>query len=414
MTAVVQDALNAIRNVPAEKFAPISRPKLNTHMHLPPNFSAFETPQQAAELADAQDVRVIGLSNYYDWSVYGTFAAEARKRGIFPEFGLEIISLDTQLQSAGIKVNDPANPGKIYICGKGITKFSTLTSDADAILSKIRNADSSRMAAMIEQIEKFLIARGLSTGLTASKVIDIVVRRHGVARETVYLQERHVAQAFQIALFAFVPAEQRIEKLSAAFGAALKLKGADDDVGLQNEIRTHLMKVGKPGYVAETFVSFTEATTLIRELGGFVCYPLLADANNPMTEFEGNIDKLLASLRERNVHSVEFIPNRNSIAVMEKYTRALRAAGIIVTAGTEHNSLDLIPIEPVAKGGAELTAYLKDTFWEGACVIAAHQFLTLNGKPGYTDQTGNCVGGPERITELAALGAKVISAYIGK
>src|SRR5438477_1817557 len=77
----------------AEGFAPLSRPRVNTHIHLPPNFSAFDTVAQAVEAAADQDVRVLGVSNYYDYRVYADFAALAAKRGVFPLFGIEIIAL---------------------------------------------------------------------------------------------------------------------------------------------------------------------------------------------------------------------------------------------------------------------------------------------------------------------------------
>src|SRR5262245_6373930 len=107
----------------AEGFAPLIRPRVNTHIHLPPNFSAFDNVAQAVDLAEAEKVGVLGVSNYYDYRVYADYAALAAKQGVFPLFGLEIIALLDDLLQAGIKINDPGNPGKMYICGKGITRF---------------------------------------------------------------------------------------------------------------------------------------------------------------------------------------------------------------------------------------------------------------------------------------------------
>ncbi len=108
-------------------------PSSNAHIHLPPNFSAFESLEQAVDLAAAQGVRVLGASNYYDYSMYGRFAARALAHGVYPVFGLEIIALLPQLRDAGILVNDPGNPGKIYLCGKGITRFEEMTLAGGAI-----------------------------------------------------------------------------------------------------------------------------------------------------------------------------------------------------------------------------------------------------------------------------------------
>ena len=47
----------------------------------------------------------------------------------------------------------------------------------------------------------------------------MIVRRHGCLRTSVYLQERHVAQAFQEALFARIPPTERVAKILKASGA---------------------------------------------------------------------------------------------------------------------------------------------------------------------------------------------------
>ncbi|MCC2670179.1 MAG: hypothetical protein K0Q72_2650, partial [Armatimonadetes bacterium] len=99
-------------------------PKVNAHIHLPPNFSAFDTVAQAVDLARDQGIGVLGASNYYDYTVYGEFSERARAAGIYPLFGLEVIALLDDLQEAGVKINDPGNPGKLYLCGKGLSRFS--------------------------------------------------------------------------------------------------------------------------------------------------------------------------------------------------------------------------------------------------------------------------------------------------
>jgi hypothetical protein len=84
----------------------------------------------------------------------------------------------------------------------------------------------------------------------------------------------------------------------------------------------------------------------------------------------------------------------------------MRSAGLVVTAGTEHNTLDLLPIEPTCVNGQPIPDDILDIFWEGACVVAAHQFLTLHDQPGFA-----AGGGPDRIASLARLGEAVIRKY---
>jgi hypothetical protein len=424
MSAQVEQALNALRDIgsvsalkeqASKGYAPQSRPKVNSHIHLPPNFSAFNTVQQAVDLASEQSVGVLGVSNYYDYDVYGQFIELARRKKIFPLFGLEIICMIDELRTAGVKINDPGNPGKMYICGKGITRFAKMTPEGSRLLNLIRNNDSTRMDAMVRATEKVFAERGLPTGTNTDSVVNMIVRRHGSAKQTVYLQERHIAQAFQEASFEKVPAGERIAKLNTVFGAATKAKGPDDFVTVQNDLRSHLMKAGKAAFVDETFIGFEDAYKLILELGGFPCYPTLADGNNPICPFEDPVEKLIQNIKQRNIHAAEFIPVRNSPEVLDRYVKAMRKAGLAITAGTEHNTLDLIPIEPTCKNGVPIPEDLKAIFWEGACVAAAHQFLTLHGQTGFVDGSGNpnpaYKNAEERIADFAKLGAAVIRRY---
>jgi hypothetical protein len=426
MNKTVQEALNALRELgsvaemrsrAAKGCAPASRPKTNSHIHLPPNFSAFESVAQAVGLADEQDVRVVGVTNYYDYGVYGDFVHEARGRGIFPLFGLEIISLIDDLVRAGTLINDPNNPGRMYLCGKGGVRFEDRSARAEQLLNAIRRNDTRRMAEMADKVAAVFAAAGLNTRLDEKAIVDMICTRHGSARETVTIQERHIAMAFQQALFRLVSPENRPAKLAEIFGATSKA-GPNDEVAVQGEIRTHLMKAGRPAFVKEEFLCFEEAYEFILEVGGIPCYPTLADGTSPICEYEAPVAKLIENLRGLNVHMAEYIPIRNTPEVLAEYVRAVRAAGMCVVGGTEHNTLSLIGIEPTCLGGAPVPEDIKEIFWEGMCVGAAHEFLTLHGEIGFVDAEGNPnrdYDAPEaRIEAFAKLGAAVIQTYFEK
>ena len=424
MSQSVQDALDGLRGLggademaamAAAGSAPAFRPLVNSHIHLPPNFSAFRSIEQAVSLAAEQGVGVLGVSNYYYHDVYGEYVALARRSGIFPLFGLEIIALIDEHVRDGVLINDPGNPGRIYICGKGITRFGEMTDEAERLMGIIRRNDERRMAEMTSRLAAIFADRGLDTGLDDQAVVDMVVRRHGCPREIVVIQERHVAQAFQEVLFERVTPPGRIERLERILGAASGAAGADDAVTIQNEIRSHLMKAGKAAFVAETFVSFDEARRLILELGGIPCYPTLADGTSPICPYEQPVDELIGRIGALGVHCAEFIPIRNTPDVLSRYVRAIRAAGLPVLGGTEHNTLEMLGIEPTCIGGAPVPEEVRDIFWEGACVAAAHQFLTLHGRCGFVDADGepnaDYAGDEQRIAAFAALGAAVIERY---
>ena len=382
----------------------------NSHIHLPPNFSAFETVEQAVELAADQSVRVLGCGNYYDYSVYQRFTETARDKNVFPSFGTEIIALETDLQQKDIRINDPGNPGRHYICGKAISRFEDLSSRADELLSGIRNNDKLRMTEMVVKMAAVFSEHGIDTGLDDQAVIARVVKRHGCSADTVTLQERHLAQAFQEVFFDEVSEGQRQQKLTDIFRVSSQ-SNPSDTVGIQNEIRSNLMKAGKICFVPETFVNLAQAKELICELGGIPCYPVLADGSKKRCEYETPVEQLIERLKDNHYTMGELLTIRNSPEVLVEYVSAIRQAGIAVVAGTEHNTLDLLPIKPACVGGQAVPEEIDSIFKEGICVLAAHAFLKAHGEEGFVDgQEGNA---NQRIEDFSRIGAVVLKNYFG-
>jgi len=376
---------------------------VNSHIHLPPNFSAFRSVDDAVSCAASEGIRVLGVSNYYDFTVYQSFAEQTRAAGIFPLYGLEIIALDPALQASGTKVNDPGNPGRFYICGKGMSGFAPLNADAQERLQWIRDSDTARMDTMTAAIEGICADAGFPTGLDAQTIRRAVADAAGCDSSTVVLQERHVAQAFAAALAAHAQTNGTAvtEVLSNVCGAAVT---ATDPAGMQNALRSHLMKAGKPAYVPERFVDFDQAVALILALGGVPTYPTLADGAKPLCPFEENVDALVAELKARGIHAAELIPIRNTPEVLVRYVEAFRAAGMIVTAGTEHNTPDRIPVLPHCVGGAPVPDSVQDILQEGALVLAGHQALTARGEDGYVLRDGSLNPAfPDQESRIAAL-----------
>ncbi len=386
-------------------------PIVNTHIHVPPNFSAFATPEEAATMAAAQGARVVGISNFHDHRVYRRFADAARAAGVVPLFGIELIAVLEPLREAGTRVNDPANPGRLYLCGKGVNPFLEPTRRARRIAGRARAENEARARTMVDLLRGHFAAAGLATSLDDSAIIDEVAERAGVPRAWVVLQERHIAMAFQEALFLKVPPERRPALLERAFGGPAG-PATEDPVAVQGEIRSRLMKAGRPAFVPETALTFDDARRLILDWDGIPAYPTLADGANPVCPWESPPETLARRLRDRGIHLAELIPGRNAPEVVDAYVGAFRAAGIAVTAGTEHNTLDMIPIDPACRGGQPLSGRARAIFWEGTCVIAAHQQLRSGGRPGFVDRDGLPAPGfaddDARIRWFADLGAEVI------
>ncbi|MFZ0529038.1 MAG: hypothetical protein WAL91_00705 [Propionicimonas sp.] len=393
--------------VRASAAAPI--PVVNTHLHVPPNFSAFSTVADVIATATAEGARAIGISNFFDQQVYAAFAEQADAAGIVPLFGLEFITLDDELAAAGVRVNDPANPGRMYLCGKGIAPFREKSAKAARIAAEIREGNDRRAEAMVAQLADWFLTCGLDTGLTAEVIAAEVAAAAEVPVEWVSLQERHVARAFQQAL-AGLPSERRAAVLEAAYGGPSRVD-TEDPVALQGELRSRLIKVGTPGFVREVPLDFADAYSYVLEMGGIPTYPTLADGVSPICPFEDPAEALAAKLVARGIHAAELIPIRNTSACVDAYVAAFAAAGIIVVGGTEHNTLDRIPIEVACVDGP-ISEYARQAFWEATCVVAAHQHLVARGEPGFVDAAGLLTGADPvaRRAELIALGERLIRA----
>jgi hypothetical protein len=391
----------------------VQPPVVNTHVHFPPNFSAFATVEDAVAAAAAEGAGAVGISNFFDQQVYARFAERAAAAGVVALYGLEFITLDEGLAAEGIRVNDPANPGRMYLCGKGISPFREKSATAARIAAEIREGNDQRAAGMVARLADWFAGCGLDTGLTADVIAADVAASADVPVEWVSLQERHVAQAFQRAL-ARLPHDERAAVLERAYGGASRVD-LEDAVALQGELRSRLIKVGTPGFVPEVPLSFADAYRYVLEMDGIPTYPTLADGVSPVCPFEDPAERLAAELLERRIYAAELIPIRNTSACVDAYVKAFTDAGIVVMAGTEHNTLDRIPIEVACVDGP-VSEYARQAFWEATCVVAAHQHEVARGRPGYVDATGARTGGDaaERRAELVALGARLITGKQGR
>jgi hypothetical protein len=363
------------------------------------------------ESAAREGIRAVGTSNFYDLEVYTRFGAAAEAAGVVPLYGIEQITVMDAEQRDGTRVNDPGNPGRAYLCGKGIAGFATPSAEAHRRMRAVREVDEERMRRIVDRLREWFAAAGLDTTLTDAAIAADVAERADVPREWVVLQERHVAMAYQEALFLQLEPGRRRAVLERAYGRA-PLADVEDAVAVQGEMRSRLMKAGRPAFEPESPVSFEDGMRLVLELGGIPCYPTLADGATPICPWEQPPSALVERLVARGIHAAELIPVRNRPAVVDVYVAAFRDAGIVVMAGTEHNTRERIPLEPRCRDGTLPSPAARAAFWEGACVAAAHQHLRASGQPGFVDGEGRLSpgfpDGAARRRWFRELGADVI------
>ena len=358
---------------------------VNAHLHTPYSFSAFTSIPQALDMGVAENVRVMGINDFYSTDGYSEWASEAADRGIFPLFNIEYISLNKSDQLAGLKVNDPGNPGRTYLSGKGLSFPPKMEDPYASALASVRAESNKHVAGMCGKLNEVL------KSIDAGFELDFEEIRTGMTKGMV--RERHLAKALRERVEKqFTTAEAKLEFYQKLFGDKPLASPLDAPAAIENELRNNLLKAGGPAFISEPAEAFLESELvcrMIRNQGGIPTYPFLADDNSGnFTPFEGSKEKAATILKERNIWSVEFITTRNSLEVLEDYVQFFYNEGFAVTLGSEHNTPAMEPIELFARKKTELSAILKEINYRGACLVAAHQYLSATEGIGYLDLNG--------------------------
>jgi len=361
--------------------------KVNAHLHTPYSFSAFTDLNQALDMAVSEDVKVVGINDFYTTAGYEAWAKGCKERGLYPLFNIEFISLNEADQKAGLRVNDPGNPGRTYLSGKGLSHPFKLAEPFASQLAEVRAEANAQVEAMCGKVNEILTAN------QAGFSLDFNWIRNEQTKGSI--RERHLAKALRMKIYeACENDEVKIQELFRKVFAGKDLKsGINDLAGVENEIRGNLLKAGGGAFVPEdpkAFLPMQAVCDIIVAGGGIPTYPFLADdVHGGYTDFEGDLERVAKQLTERGFHSVEFITTRNSVDLLEKYAAYLHEQGFVVTFGSEHNTPAMEPVELFARNGAPLTDKLLQINYDGACVVAAHQHLVAQGLKGYVDEKRN-------------------------
>ena len=338
---------------------------VNAHLHTPFSFSAFRDIDDALDRAAAEKVGVVGINDFYSLDGYGPWAAGCAARGLYPLFNIEFISLNSEDQEAGLRVNDPSNPGRTYLSGKGLAFPAHLPAEGQRILSRVRAASNAQVAQMCSRLNAYLQQVGAGISLDFDTMCKQLTC--GLVRE------RHLAKALRLAVQDRPDAGERYARI---LGRPLKAD-LSDVAAIENELRSALLKSGGPAFVPEApdaFLPMEVVCDWIRSAGGIPTYPFLGDdAQGHFTPFEEDLQHAADTLRRRGIHSVEFIPSRNTAAVLERYSDFLEEEGFIVTFGSEHNTPAMEPLRRHTRGTNALNDRLRAVNYRGACAIAAHQ-----------------------------------------
>ncbi len=373
--------------------------KVNNHIHTPYSFSAFISVEEAVRKADAEDVKILGINDFYVCEGHEEFIEQCIKYHIFPLLNFELIGINREDQQSGIRVNDPGNPGRTYITGKGLAFPSLLPAEQQQKLDRVVKESNNQVAKMIDLLNRWLEFQRVNISLSMTEIME----EHAMDS----LRERHVAKALRIKIDEKSQSDDEFYKLLAqSYGGTSSDKQRDDVAGLEDELRARLLKSGAPAFVPEddkAFLSLEDLISIIHDAGGIPTYPMLLDgAGGAFTEFEHNRAQLLESLKDRGFYSIELIPLRNRIEVVREYAEYFYEKGFVVSFGTEHNSPAILPLTVSCKNREPLDEKLRLISFNGTAFLAAHQYLTVKEGPGYEQGDRD---------EMEGLGRAVLNYY---
>lgn len=383
--------------------------EVNGHIHTPYSFSAFAAIDTAFKMAAAEKIAVLGINDFYVTDGYEVFHKGCLANKIFPLFNIEFIGLLKDEQKKGIRINDPNNPGRIYFSGKGLDFPFQAGWMQRRQLRSLKKESQLQIKAMIAKLNKLIENEKADLKLTYSTI------KRDYAHELV--RERHIAKALRELVASTYPDyDEQLRFFEALYGNKKSKTGLSNPAALENEIRSNLLKSGCAAFVQEDENSFLELKKILKIIircGGIPCYPvLLDDIHGNCTEFETDAAKLYDSLKNLGIECIELIPGRNDFNNLKKFVDFFNEKGFIITFGTEHNTPEMLPMTVTCRGGIPLDESLKKIAWEGACVIAAHQYLRADGRQGYVLPDGT--HSIKQRRELVNLGQLIIEYFLNK
>ena len=381
--------------------------QVNAHLHTPSSFSSFNSIPEIFRQALNENVLVLGINDFFMADGFPVFYEESIKNKVFPMFNIEIVGLMQKEQYDRFRINDAENPGRVYLSGKGIDYPFHLEEEFLCRLQKSRYEIQLHVKEIIEKASRIIEELDPEMSLKFSEV------RRRFARE--FVTERHISKAIRTLIWERFPDPSGRKKfLKDLLGTENLKSDIGDHADVENEIRSRFLKSGGRAFVAEetaAFLPVSEALEIIRYAGGIPCYSvLLDDEKGRCTEYEANKQILLNELIAYNIHCIEFLPFRNDPEIVKDYVRFFSNNDFLVLFGTAHSTPEEKPLRVCTRNGDWLDQELSGIAFEGAAVIAAHQYLRARGESGYTGTDGNPK--TERIEEFIELGKAVIHKFL--
>jgi len=376
---------------------PQPRAGVNLHLHTNESFGVFRSVTELVGQAVADGVAVLGINDHYTIAGHEEFRRACGIARIPATFSIEAVAMDREAERAGVLMNDPDNPGRVYFLGKGITRVPPDDSWAMKALERMRQAITARSREMAAKVTATFQERLGVRGIRWSEVTGLTPRGN--------VTERHVAKAAfvrlrEVAWEGGIPLGKAAARLCVA-----EPPPGEDPAALQSFIRARLLKAGGSCFVEESedaFLSVEQMRDLFLAFGSIPTYSILG---NPVTSGEADVPGLLEWVESLGVLAIESITGRYTRERLREVTREVKPRWWPIFSGTEHNTPERKPLIDRFSRDPEFAPWFDDS----AAVLLGHQEEVARGRPGYVDSRGRptIADARERFEHFRRVGREV-------
>jgi hypothetical protein len=351
---------------------------VNLHIHTNESFSVFSSPTESVWYACQEGIEYFGINDHYSIAGHEEFGRACRIAGLRAAFSIEAIGRDSEAQNAGNRYNDPGNPGRLYLVGKGVVRDLKPGSPGYKTLATMRGAIRERNRKILVKLNDYAASRGVELSLSYDAVEGLTPSGNAT--------ERHVVQSFCLAVEKKYPdVQERADTYKLLIGELPESGIVEDPAALQDLVRSRLVKNGRPCFVEEDDRAFTSLENLVSmylEYGAVPTYPFMG---NPITEEEADLDILLERVQKKKMYALDMIDYRTEIGRAYEIMNAARTYQLPLFIGTEHNTKSMMPLV----GPVEREPGLMDYFEKSARFVIGHQLLSSMCGFGAVDDQGN-------------------------
>ena len=181
---------------------------------------------------------------------YEEFIEECLKHQVFPLLNIELIGISKEDQEAGIRVNDPSNPGRTYISGKGLAFPFILPTGQQRKLDRVVEESNRQVEQMIDLLNRWLEFQESGISLSVEEIMEKHAKTFA-AREA--CGQGPAPEAGRMLEVTMNPSYHFWKRF---MGEDPRRRGGRIWPGLEEELRARLLKAGAPAFVPEDDKAF--------------------------------------------------------------------------------------------------------------------------------------------------------------